>query len=345
MITDTVFSKIQGVAAYPIDELAGLVNRGKVTLREVNKLHVRSLKKYILENVESEHIYFPPLIANVEEGSLANSQPESLTIIDGTQRLQALCLLEEMAHKEIKSDSEEEMKRGYKLLYCFQHSSISVLLFEGLSANECDQLYIDLNTKGKKVALSKRIAFDSRNELNSITNQVLKTNSRLKKAGVEDEKRAVIRPRNKKLLSLTQLRQIVAITLAGKMVYGSSEEHFHPFLQIEEYIFLINVWFDELFACYPAEKIGDFDESMIANTPLLLSIAYYANKGLEKVPFHERKKELLNRMAPLKKLDWSRSNPVWHQFKGVTKGREGYYYLAKEKSNIEKLVRWLGQQQ
>ncbi|XJZ26996.1 DNA sulfur modification protein DndB [Bacillota bacterium Lsc_1132] len=344
MITHEVFSKRQTVAVYSIQELTSLIEKEKVILREVNKLHVRALKKYLLENVSSEQIYFPPIVANAESLSPNQDKPDQFIIVDGTQRLKALCLLEEMAYKAIRSDNDEEIKIGYKLLYFFQHSAVSVLIFAGLTASECDQLYIDLNTKGKKVALSKRISFDSRSGLNTITNQVLKTNCQLKIAGVEDEKRAVVRPKNKNLLSLTQLRQIVGIFLTGKMVYRTTEDSFQPYLQGEEYVRLLNTWFDELFACYPAERIGDFRESMIANTPLLMSIAYYANKGLEKYPFIERKNEMLQRMKPLRTVNWQRSNPIWQQFKGTSKGRDGYFYLSNEKETIESLVEWLKKQ-
>lgn len=344
MITHDVFSKKQAVAVYTIHELASLVQTGKITLREVNKLHVRAVKKYLLKNVSSEQVYFPPLVVNVAQGAIDGDKPEEFAMIDGNQRLMALCQLEELAYKGIKSENEEEIKKGYKLLYFFQNSALSVLIYEGLTPAECDQLYIDLNTKGKKVALSKRIAFDSRNELNQITNQVLKMNRQLKIAGVEDEKRAVIRPRNKNLLSLTQLRQIVAIFITGGMGYRNNEENIQPYLRREEYLQLINSWFDELFACYPAERIGNFEESMIANTPLLMSIAYYANKGLGKRTFVERKNELAQRMKPLKSVNWGRSDPMWQQFKGTKKGREGYFFLAKDKENIESLVAWLQQQ-
>ena len=321
-----------------------MIESGQVTLRDVNKLQVRALKKYLFENISSEQIYFPPIVANAESLNPEEGKPVRFTIVDGTQRLKALCLLEEIAQKATMSEKLEEVKIGYKLLSFFHHGAVSLLIFAGLSPAECDQLYIDLNTKGKKVALSKRISFDSRSGLNTITNQVLKTNRQLKLAGVEIEKRAVIRPKNKKLLSLTQLRQIVGIFLAGKMVYRVTEENFYPYLQADEYIQLLNTWFNELFSCFPSERIGDFEVSMIANTPLLMSIAYYANKGMERNSFAERKKELLNRMKPLRMVNWERTNPIWQQFNGTKKRRDGYYYLANDKETIESLVAWLQKQ-
>ncbi|WP_312474736.1 DNA sulfur modification protein DndB [Neobacillus sp.] len=328
------------MATYTIYELTTLIQDGQVKLREVNKLHVRAIKKYILENVLTEQIYFPPIVAAVN--SLGTDKPLELTIIDGNQRLKAFCQIEEMGSRAVKIDNDEYMKIGYKLLHFVQKTEVVVQIFEGLTKEEGDQLFIDLNTKGKKVALSKRIAFDSRKELNKITNSILKNNKQLKIAGVEIEKRAIVRPTNKKLLSLSQLRQIVAIFLTGKMIHRAVDDRYEAHLEDNDYIKLITIWFNELFQQYPPERIGDFEESMLANFPLLFGIAYYVNKGLEKHPFEVRKQELVYRMDQLRQVDWKRHNPVWKHFQGSS--RAGYYYLANDKSNIEKLVAWLEEQ-
>lgn len=328
------------MVTYTIQELTTLIQNGQVKLREVNKLHVRAIKKYILENVLTEQIYFPPLVAAAK--SIGGDKPLELIIIDGNQRLKAFCQIEEMGSRAVKNDCDEHMKIGYKLLRFVQKTEVAVQIFEGLTKEEADQLFIDLNTKGKKVALSKRIAFDSRKELNKITNAILKNNKQIKIAGVEIEKRAIVRPTNKKLLSLSQLRHLVAIFLTGRMIHRVVDDYYETNLAANDYIALFTVWFNELFHQYPPERIGDFDESMLANYPLLLSIAYYVNKGLEQHPFEERQQEIIYRMEQLRQVDWKRENPVWKNFKGAA--RSGYYFLSNEKGNIEKLVAWLEQQ-
>ncbi|MFJ5717524.1 DNA sulfur modification protein DndB [Neobacillus sp. NPDC093127] len=340
MIVNNVFSKRQSMATYTIQELTTLIQNGQVKLREVNKLHVRAIKKYILENVLTEQIYFPPIVAATD--NLGPDKPFELFIIDGNQRLKAFCQIEDMGSRAVKSENNEHMKIGYKLLHFVQKSEVAVQLFEGLTKEEADQLFIDLNTKGKKVALSKRIAFDSRKELNKITNAILKNNKQLNIAGVEIEKRAIVRPTNKKLLSLSHLRQIVAIFLTGKMIHRAVDDRYEAHLEANDYIKLITIWFDELFLQYPPERIGDFEESMLANFPLLLAIAFYVNKGMEKCTFEERQQFLVNRMEQLSKVNWKRDNPIWENFKGTVRG--GYYYLANDKSNIEKLAAWLDHQ-
>lgn len=334
-----VFSRRQSFITYSLNELLALFKNGQIKVRDANKLQIRALKKYIFENALNEQIYFPPIVANVAKDGLNNGKPTEFFIVDGNQRIRAFSQIQEMAYRAIISEQEHEVKKGYKLLHFLGTTEIAVQLFEGLSNKEADQLYIDLNTKGEKVALSKKIALDSRNELSKITNHILNNNKQLKVAGVEMEKRAVVRPANKKLLSLQQLRQIAAIFLTGKAIQRTTYEGYETHLATKEYIKLLDYWFDGLFALYPPERIGDLNKSMLASFPLLISIAYYANKGFERGPFSERKRELQARMNALKGVDWTAANPIWQGFKGTS--RAGHYFLTYDKETIEKLAMWL----
>lgn len=165
----------------------------------------------------------PPLVAAAEEGMLGGQTPGGLRIVDGSHRMKALLQLEDQIFMSMKSEKDEEIRNAYYLQYLLEKTEISIQVLEGLSMDEENQLFIDLNTKGKQVALSKRIAYDSRDRLNGMTNRILQSNAKLIEAGVETEKRAIIRPANKKFLSLSQLRLLVATLLAGKLLNRSDE--------------------------------------------------------------------------------------------------------------------------
>jgi DNA sulfur modification protein DndB len=344
MIIHQVFSKKQTMITLTIRELTKRVIDGRVLLREVSQPHVRSIKRYIFDNVQTGQVYFPSFVAHLEEGELVDGVDGVLSIIDGSHRIKALVQLEEMMHKALNSEKEDDLKKGYKIQYLFEHTLLSFQTFEGFTVEEKDQLYIDLNTKGKKVSLSKRIAYDSRSHINQITNYVLQLNENLQLSGVEMEKAAIIRPGNKKLLSLTQLRQIVSIFLTGKALHSTAEITVKHPLETHEYLHLINVWLDELFTLCPASIIGNYRESMLAGYPLLISVALYANDGLVFASFERREKILRERMAKLKQIDFSRKNDRWLQFNGSIKGREKLFQLANNKNNIAQLVKWLEQQ-
>lgn len=341
MLVNRVFSKQQAIVTYSITELLDMMKLGDLNVRTINQAQVRALKKYVFENMPTNEIYFPPIVAYIEQGTLKDERPMKLNVIDGTQRVMALVQMEEMIFKAIRSENETEVKTGYLLLHQLDEVKIAVQVFSGLSASEADQLYIDLNTKGKKVAISKRIAFDSRDGVNQITNYIMNSNELLKQAGVETEKRSINRPNNKKLLSLSQLRQLVGIFLTGKIVDRVPEIPKDAQLNPEECIELLQIWLNELFKLYSPQSIGNYEESMLASFPLLKSVAIYASRQLDHEPMEKKKELVRNRMKALKKINWRRENPVWKEFRGSIKGKEYYYFLDSDIQNIKMITQWL----
>ncbi|MEC0296439.1 DNA sulfur modification protein DndB [Peribacillus frigoritolerans] len=340
MILSELDRKRRTMVSCSIIELVHMYRNGQIATREINQLRVRSIKNYLLDNALTKNIYLPPLVASSREGAAPNGDPIELSIIDGTQRIAAFAQLEDSILKALKK-GEEKVKLAYELDSLMKDSSIAIQVFEGLTRAEESQLYLDLNLKGKKVALSKRISFDSRNNLNVITNQVLHTHQSLKTAGVELEKRSINRPANKNLLSLSQLRQVIGIFMTGKAHVNIEEKVSQSPLSNSEYITLIHLYLNELFDIYPAGQMGDYTKCMLASYPLFIAVALYANDKMENQPIEQRQQLIATRMSKLKEVDWSPDNPIWKEFKGTYKGRPPLFHLSKDKNNIEELVRWL----
>lgn len=339
MISDIIFNKQQSIHSFPIEALEKMYMEGKLKLREVNTPQVRQIRRYILDNVLDERIYFPPVVAYKKE----KDESGMLHIIDGNQRIRAFIQLYEFTFDRLGIDDKKEEESARKVLDYIGNTEIAVQVFEGLSEKEADQMYVDFNTKGKKVALSKRIAFDSRSQINQITNKVLQQNTILRVAGIEMEKRAVIRPANKNFLSLSQLRQVVTVFLTGKMAVDQ-DKSIELSMDMDQYLELIRTWLNELFELYPADSIGDYEDSMLASFPLLIAVVLYAVSGIKGMDFEERKSTVAARMKRLKEVNWSRSNPDWTKFEGSMRGVYKFFYLDNNKKNIDKMAEWLEQQ-
>lgn len=333
-----VFEKKQAFVSYSLQELMNMQKRNDIELREKNQTQIRAIRKYIINNSINGHIFLPPIVAMLPEGEvLANGKPSRLSIIDGSQRMLALLQLENIASNLINSQDDYDLRKGFELHYLLKEIQIAVQVFEGLTVDEANQMFIDLNTKGKKVSLSKRIAYDSRNDINVVTNELLASHKSLKIAGVDVEKVALKRPTNKNFLSLSQLRKLVSLFVIGKIVPNTIEvQSIHSNTNVK----LLHRWLDELFLLYPPQKIGDYEESMLASFPVLLSVAQYARKGL-KGTLEEQEKQITEKMQKLVLIDWRRSHEQWQQFNGERKGLERYYYLNNDKKTIQSIVQWL----
>lgn len=341
MIVNDVFTKRQTMITYRLEELLHMLKEERLVLREVNVVQARKIRKYLFDNIEKNQVYLPPIVAHVGEASFEEGKPTHLSIIDGTQRIKAIAQLEGEIIKMTGSDDAKEQRKGFTMHYLLPQIELAVQVFEGITEEEADQMFIDQNTKGKKVALSKRIAYDSRNSINTMTKQILHRNELLEKAGIEQEKHAVMRPRNRNLLSLSQLRGLVGMFSLGRPIKSQAAYGVISEQQMEESVALMDVWFDELFRFHPVESIGNYEVSMLASFPLLTAVATYALEDMEALSFQEKKSEIIQRMRRLQEVDWTRDNDIWRQFHGAERGKDKYYYLYDNKKNMEKLVDWL----
>jgi len=326
----------QEVIAIPIPTLVQMVEEGKMELRDVNQAQVRSIKKYIEEAFRKKQVYFPPLVAHV---NLENNS--KLKLIDGSKRTAALVQLYK-TNKKMLAYNEDDKER-VKLDILLHETEMGVQLFSGLTVEEQDQLYIDFNTKGKKVALSKLIEYDSRNAVNKIANEILRRNALLQLAGVETEKRAVLRPANKKFLSLSQLRQLVALFITGNIYIKSPELDVKLLLQPEEYVELIDEWLHQLFLLYPYEHIGNYEKTILASFTMILAVAYYVNEGMLIDTLSVRKETVRRRMEPLRLVNWNVHNREWQQFSGGFRGGKQLYFFNHDKQTFLSIVEWLKQ--
>lgn len=342
MFIHSIFEKKQTFVSYSIEEIMEMVEHNTIELRETNASHVRKIRKYVVDNFMSNAIYFPPVVATIDEGEISVSEkPKRLKIVDGSSRLRALTDFNQTILKLISSDDEMNQRKGFFLKYRLKEMNIGMQILIGLTEDEADQMYVDLNSKGKKVSLSKRISNDSRNAINVATNQLMKEHEGLKLAGIEVERAAIIRPANKKFLSLSQLRSIVVLFLTGKSVSSHLNVEVYGQREFDEMYHLLALWFDELFTFHAPETIGDYHETILASFAVVMAIAHYAIRDLDELPIQEKQQLMKKRMRHLQSMDWSREQELWQQFDGGFKGKEKYYYLNQSKKSINAIANWL----
>lgn len=315
-----------------LNDLSYMIAEDNLILRETNKEHVQALRKYLLTGHDKKQVYLPMLVAN-------KTSDGKLHMIDGSTRAKAIySLYVTMQNKQIiKNDVMT------KLAVYFENSSIGIQVFNNLSQEECDQLYIDFNTRGKKVSLSKLIEYDSRHLHNQITNKLMETNATLKQAGIETEKRAIIRPTNKHFLSLSQLRQIVGVFMEGNHLASKKETNKTYPLTEQEYVQLVNTWINELFKWHDPTDIGNYHNTMLASIPVILSLVYYVNDGEIEKAMEERVVEVKKKMQALAKVDWSTQNKRWQSFKGSYRKGTNLYFLNNDVETMKQLISWYHQ--
>lgn len=323
----------QRIAIFTIQQIADQVARQTMVLRQTEPRHTRRFRQYVMEQFMTGDIYIPPIVASENEGIIH--------IIDGSSRIQGILEILPQLNRLVLSDDVEEQKKGTQLNASIGDVPLAFQIFGNFLSNQRDQLYLDANTKGKKVALSKRIAFDSRNTINTVTNELLQQHEALQFAGIEQEKVSMNRPANKNFLSLSQLRAIVSLFIVGKEAEASIfTQHVDEEL-IERRLPILEAWLDELFILEGPEKIGDYQISILASFIFVRALAYYALQGEEFVATSKKEIYVRKRIKALKHISWETCQPLWERFDGKYRGTSGLYFVNNGKKSLMAIIEWL----
>jgi len=126
-----------------------MVDGGRIRLRETSQPHVKSIKDYILSNLETKHMLLAPLVGHQEDGSFQCDG--DISVIDGSHRLKAYVQLKQLALRTIHRKEEHDRREAFRILELLETTHLPFQLFEGLTIEEQHQLYLDLNFWGKKI--------------------------------------------------------------------------------------------------------------------------------------------------------------------------------------------------
>lgn len=327
---------VQTVETFLIKDLIEMVKARQILIRNPYQHRIKSFRDYIEGNLLGD-IFIPPLVMNMDVYG-------DFQVIDGSVRIQALVQLERRVIEKENSPDLNDYTDAIRLRHFLSNGYLSVQIFKGLDEDDINQLYIDFNTKAKKVSVSKLISYDSRNKVNVLTNNLLEGFLDLEKAGVEKEKRAIMKPSNKNLLSLMQLKKLVATFLKNDLISTVPKIQVINQYSEEENIELIRTWFNCLFEIMDPVIIGDYTKSMLSSFPLLNAMAYYAVKDTHTLDFEQKKNHILKKMKAIQHLNYKHENNIWEEFEG-RKVKYDYIVLNNSHTNIIEIVNWLEQEE
>ena len=283
--------------------------------RIIRKSRIGRIRDYILQNVEDYtfssitvsidgRITFNPMSKNSNLGTISMSQDAVILINDGQHRTAAI--------KEAIEDNPDLGK-----------DKISVVFFEDLNLEKCQQMFADLNKHAVKPTKSLGILYDRRNDFSTFVVEMTK-HVRAFHNRTEMEKTSISN-RSTKFFTLN------GIDLATKNLLGKDKN-----LTKSEKNTAISFWnsvgknipewgllIDNKVT--PAELRKDF---VHANTNMLEAIATAGNHLIKKFPTSWKQK-----LAGLQRVDWSRTNPEWDGkivIRGkMTKTKDGMNKAAK----------------
>ncbi|SEB96154.1 DNA sulfur modification protein DndB [Paenibacillus sp. GP183] len=302
--------------------------------RKLSHMQRRKIANYLQER-ELDHVFFGPVTLSLREvNQLAKEQSDlylrhgsKLSVLDGQHRILALGYVNEQMHKEVRryekqiailkikqrkfpqdSAVEQELEQVEGLVKQMEgrrldlmETQLAVQIYIGLSEEEEQQLFGDINSKVQLVSKELGHSFDSIDPLNLIIQQVVDHNIYLKGAGVE--RRSNLTAFNRNFTCFSWLYSMATMLFSGKM-QPSYELQRRIRQEPSLYVELFHQFFYTLLPLMP-EQPG-LPQYTSANRVMQESIALHANRFLfQDGVYNEKWTQCLH---ILDGFDWSHDN-------------------------------------
>lgn len=275
--------------------------------RKLNKIRVKQIALYILENYKTGTIFFPPICVNVQpqpkyqEGKIfLPYNSVTLRLTDGQHR----CFGIHQALQDIQQQDSME-------LTIISQLEIGVLLYAGLPLEEERQAFRDQNLLVQRPSVSLSHYFDKRSPAVLIAKNLLETvpefinNIEVIETGLGTH--------NSKLMTLSTLvtaTKYMFPNLKSQKKLEDKTDWARSFWLTLANVFPDNPWR----VMTKQERSQQRQESLLVSAVILQALGMLAHDLYqEDVPANALEKWLRN----LQKLDWKRNNKFWLE-RGVT---------------------------
>lgn len=294
--------------------------------RDIGQERVRRLKKYI-ETYDTEiGIYFPSVILAASFKNMAEdltvashgnvpvlhfSDRATLTVIDGQHRIKAL---------ESFKRTCDDLERLTDVL----NSTVTVQIYLGLTKDEQRSLFLDINSKSKKVPLGLAFQFDERDPFNRLIKDLLKEYSIFDVVKVS-QKSSMRRPQNKEWISYTRFHRFLSFLLFDRMNPSPRTEKILVKNYVESKDF-INRYFEVLTHAIPGEW-GDVNEMVLGNEAVQNALAIASHRRFisynskDEIQFSP---DWTDQVEALTLMDWSPGNSIFEDVMVQLKQYRGF---------------------
>jgi hypothetical protein len=320
--------------ALKVQDLLNYTMIDPMVQRKLSNMQRRKISNYLQER-ELDHVFFGPVTLSLrdvsrlakEKNDLYLRHGSKLSILDGQHRILALGYVNEQMQKEVRryeknlaalkvkqrklpdhSDLATELEQAEGLVNQMERrrldlmeTQLAVQIYIGLSEEEEQQLFGDINSKVQLVSKELGHSFDSIDPLNIVIQQVVDHNVYLKGAGVEQRNNLTAFNRNFSCFSW--LYSIATMLFSGKM-QPSYELQRKIRQDPSTYVEILHQFFNKVLPYMP-EQPG-LAQYTSANRTMQESIALYANRFL--FPNGVYNEEWISCLNILDGFDWTHEN-------------------------------------
>lgn len=318
-ILTTVLEVRELLEVYKIDDTVN---------RDIREDKINQLVNYLGEINSDLGIYIPAIMLSYEGEDPLNDGNEkflfdkqrNFVVLDGQHRVKAF-------ERYIKKETDQNK------IDTLLTSHVTVQVYFKLNDSEKRQLFIEINGKSKRVSQNVSVRFDDRNPINSLVTDLIKIrrNNPIIRMGIEQKRTRVVRPGNKKWISMKRLATFISMLLFGTLK-PSKENMKRINANYEDFFAFLKQFFVVLEDVLPKEP-GDVKKSIlgheaIQNTIAIVCHEFIFNNENYKIPTSDNWKNLVE---ILEFIDWRTNSTLFNTHLTMSSGRNQYVAFPDNK--------------
>ncbi|MGG0717661.1 DNA sulfur modification protein DndB [Robertmurraya massiliosenegalensis] len=309
--------------------------------RDINHVRLPKIMNYVNSYDSYPGIFFPSIMCvysgnpiqdfNVNRLELVVPEESHLIVIDGQHRIKSLESF--INSKKIAAERKEKVL----------NSDLTLQLYFGLSQDDMKNLFADINSNSVKVSMSLVTAYDTREVLNILVQELYEVSSSLQSLGIEFSKSKLMRPKNINFITSVRLKKFISLLLFNKKQLSLKEEkhiknHYDQILSFLERFFYF-------FTSFLPNNPGDVLKYVLGHEAVQNALAISLHKQI--IDYSDELNWAMDwedKIENIINIDWSVNNSEWNSL--LIKARantasEFYSIDIKDEKNVTDRIQYL----
>lgn len=289
--------------------------------RQINPRKVNSIKRYILNGLESEEEmsmrFFSAVTVSCRgiifyddstKRMAINTNECKLSINDGQHRIEAINkTLNYLEQEYVKSKDKIKSQKIRRKIDMLKDMIVPVIIFDGLTERHEKMLFHDLNNLAQRPSKNVNIKMNQVDLFSKMAMELAEENRYLKHYGIETDKMSIQEGNPNSILLSTLYESIKELVNFKENHYVLSYENFDSAKK------MINETFDKLFYVLPPD-LNVKGKYLLEKSYALKSISRFINEARNHLLMIEDERIF----EIIKNMDWGYNPEFWRKFGAVS---------------------------
>lgn len=307
---------------------------------------VESIKKYIIRGMAGRGMAgFSAIAVSLQEPTqlVYDAQAKRATFVGGTGPRFHICdgqhrlagikaALMEAENLQFEAEEEGDRESWAGIMEAFKLNYLPVVIFTGLTEQEEEQLFSDMNYLATPVNQSKALKHDTRDLYNRMSIELAQEIPQIARYGIDDESK-VLSDKKPEVATLATWNRCTRILVNGLKETDVNRPWNEETMDYETEKESVKMFWTWLLAVMP-EDYNDRSKYLIAKSVFMQGIAAWGRSLDDKIISPEAQHELIGKLAD---FDWSYKNDDYAEYGGGSLNPKGRMQFIGTRAAIKSI--------